>query len=948
MVVYEPAGDFEPPVLTVSSPVDGARLSSSPEMVEVAYLDNGSGVDLSSLRIILDDLDLTSSCDVGSVAAACRMFVLQVGAHEIAAEVRDVAGNLASVGSSFAVVPPFAPPVVAINSPQPGALTNAESLVVGGQVFTVGTIAELEVNGQPTVLDGDRFELEIPVEEGFFLIAVRALDTEGRETVEQVEIVVDRTPPVLRLGAPSEQQLSNVAEIQVRGTAEDDLGLVEVSVQGTPVEVDVVSFEATVSLAEGANEITVTAIDPAGNATTRVVGATYEPSLSVTITEPIEQSHQITQTVAVRGSVAGEPTQVTVAGVPAELVGNAFSAQVPLSLGSNPIAVLARDAQGHVGKAVATVVRDATPPRIAFTAPLDGQKVFVPTLDVAGLVNDVIGTTVPAGQRFDVTINGVAARVEGETFVLEGITLQPGSNVLTAEVFDASGNRGTTAIMVDYAVLAVPRLLRVSGSGQAGTIGTRLPEVLVVRAVDESERPVGGVPVVFRVLEGSGQLDGGKRQALVFTDGGGHASIGFTLGTRAGLGNHVVEAGAVGFAGEARFLLEAQPGLPARLVVDTGDQQIGITGQRLPQPLVAIAVDSAFNPLPGVAVTLRVSAGEGYFENGLDVLELTTDAQGRAAASLVLGMQEGKANTAVVARLGRADEEPPADTPVAAFVASAMAVGSGATSIRGLVLDNTDQPVPGVTLRIAGTDLETTADAAGLFLLEDVPGGTLHLEVDGGTAVRPGAWPTLEFLLHPIPGRENVLPRPIFLLPLETEGLFVSETEGGILTLPELAGFELEIAPGSATFRDGSRSGTVAVTVVHADKVPMIPSFSQQPRLVITVQPPGTLFDPPARLTLPNLDGLAPGEVVDFFLLRPRSRSFREHRASAGDRRRHGDPLQAGLWDRRGRLALWEQSDGDGDASRVPGVRVLPRQHLPTHQAMPSLRRGRARQSLRR
>ena len=321
----------------------------------------------------------------------------------------------------------------------------------------------------------------------------------------------------------------------------------------------------------------------------------------------------------------------------------------------------------------------------------------------------------------------------------------------------------------------------------------------------------------------------------------------------------------MGFAGTARFFLDALPGEVTDLVVDTGTQQLGITGQRLPEPLVAIAVDAAFNPLPGLQVTFDVVAGGGRFENGLETLEVLTDAKGQAIATLILGPQEGEANNAVVATLGPADPAPPEDTPSTAFVASAMAVGSGPTTIRGVVLDNTDQPVPGVTLKIAGTAIETTADSEGIFVLENAPAGTIRLEADGATATRPGPWPHLEFIFQAIPGRDNELRRPIYLLPLDTEGVFVSETEGGTLTVPELAGFELEVAPGSATFPDGSRSGVVSVTVVHSDKVPMIPSFSQQPRLVITVQPAGTVFDPPARLTLPNLDGHEPGEVIDFF-----------------------------------------------------------------------------------
>jgi hypothetical protein len=67
------------------------------------------------------------------------------------------------------------------------------------------------------------------------------------------------------------------------------------------------------------------------------------------------------------------------------------------------------------------------------------------------------------------------------------------------------------------------------------------------------------------------------------------------------------------------------------------------------------------------------------------------------------------------------------------------------------------------------------------------------------------------------------------------------------------------------TFPGGRRSGVLTVTPVHADKVPMPPNFGQQPRFVITIQPGGAHFDPPAPVAFPNVDGLAPGQVTELY-----------------------------------------------------------------------------------
>ena len=57
----------------------------------------------------------------------------------------------------------------------------------------------------------------------------------------------------------------------------------------------------------------------------------------------------------------------------------------------------------------------------------------------------------------------------------------------------------------------------------------------------------------------------------------------------------------------------------------------------------------------------------------------------------------------------------------------------------------------------------------------------------------------------------------------------------------------------------------MSVTAVHADRIPMAPGAGMQPRLIVTIQPPGAHFDPPAPMTLPNVDLLDPGTVTELF-----------------------------------------------------------------------------------
>jgi hypothetical protein len=78
-----------------------------------------------------------------------------------------------------------------------------------------------------------------------------------------------------------------------------------------------------------------------------------------------------------------------------------------------------------------------------------------------------------------------------------------------------------------------PASLRaMSGSGQQGTVGTQLPDPLVVRLTDGAARPVPGVVVDFRFESDvpGAQFD----PATVTTDDTGFASVRVRLGSTAG------------------------------------------------------------------------------------------------------------------------------------------------------------------------------------------------------------------------------------------------------------------------------------------------------------------------------------------------------------------------------------------------------------------------------
>jgi hypothetical protein len=591
---------------------------------------------------------------------------------------------------------------------------------------------------------------------------------------------------------------------------------------------------------------------------------------TISITTPANLDYRNVSPILVTGTVGDPGAQVQINGVAATVTTTSYTAQVPILEGTNTLTAVATNTNGTVTTASVQVTLDTTPPKLNINEPEAETSTSEASVSVSGLVNDlVVGTVNPL--QATVTVNGTAAQVANRSFLVPAVPLALGPNTIQATATDRSGNSATASVIVTR-VPANGSVTIVSGNSQSGPAGSVLPAPLVVRLTNALGEPTGGVPVVFRVDENSGGLVSGTAtlgSLAVTTNALGQATATFRLGTRSGVGNNVVEATATGFTGSGIFTHSATPTAAQRIVVDTGNGQIGAVAQALPLPFVGIVTDAGFNRIPGVPVTLVVKQGGGNI-GGLTTVTRTSDADGRIAAVLTLGRQEGQDNNVVEATFAGNPGLP------AAFLASAkVPADPSQTRIIGVVLDNANKPIPGVTMRLFRTHQNTglpesvaepvVTGGNGQFSILPAPVGTFKLMADGSTAPN-GPWPTLEFDVVTIAGQTIDVGLPIYLPVLDAVNtLCVSETTGGTLTLPQVPGFALTVAPGSATFPGGARSGCISVTPVNGDKVPMSPGFGQQPRFVVTIQPVGTVFNPSARLTLPNVDGLAPRQVTEMY-----------------------------------------------------------------------------------
>lgn len=694
-----------------------------------------------------------------------------------------------------------------------------------------------------------------------FTTAIPPANTTGTKFINSGATKTNSAAVTLSISATSSIELTGyfLSEDPTTPSASDP-GWVSI----TPTPIYSADVSHTLSSGEGTKTIYVWFMDAAGSVSASVSGSiilSLPPA--VAITSPKNLITLGSSPITVSGTIDDPNAVVTVNGVPVSLSNGIFSISgITLNEGMNTIVARAIDPDNNVSTASINISLDSTPPHIAITSPPDGYVATASPITVGGIINDIVRGTVNENQG-RVLVNGMEATVANRTFSVVDVPLNPGVNTITAVGADQVGNTVTTSITVNLDLSANARINLYSGDIQSGAIGNSLAEPLVVYLNDDNGAPAPGVSVIFRVIENNGTLNGGERAIAVTSDANGLASANYTLGTWAGSGNNRVEVKAVGFVGSVIFTASGTQKPPASIYVAQGSQQRGAINQSLPEPLVAFVTDEGHNPLGNIPVLFKAVEGSGKFANGLDNISVDSDSDGRASVAFTLGPTAGNDSNIMEATF-EGNIGPPAS-----FTATALIPGDpGNTKISGVVLDNSNTPIPNVTVRVEGTSREAKTDANGHFVIDNVPVGPVHLIADGSTAGTPGVieYPTLMYELTTIAGADNSIGMPIYLLPLDlANAKWVGGNEDVTYSIPSIPGFSLTIRKNSVTFPDGRKQGLISVTQVHADKVPMVPQIGQQPRFIITIQPPGAIFDPPAPITLPNVDGLAPGEKTNMY-----------------------------------------------------------------------------------
>ncbi|MBN1205865.1 MAG: hypothetical protein JXB05_13185 [Myxococcaceae bacterium] len=848
--------DTSAPVIQVQSPSSGLVTSQAQVELVVAVQDTAPVV-----SVAVGGEELVEGVD----GVWRRSVPLLEGTNQLVISVLDAAGNSAS--TSLSVLRDSTPPQLSVTSPSEGTRVGALSIRVRGTT-TDATPVVLRVNGAAVTVGNDgAFDVEQALVQGANTLRLVATDAAGNVTEQELQVRANAQPPTLGITEPVDGTVTEASSVTVRGVATpaDSSDSVVVVVAGSMAAVSPEgSFLRTVQLAPGAQTLTVVAMDGyglrsqasvsitrragssdggatdgglpqepedggAGGGTPPADAGIPSPDAGGEVPPPVILVDLPTQdavlggsSVAVVGRVEGGslPLTVTLNGESAAVTGRSFRASLALPEGNHQVTVVVTDAEGRSASAARAFSVDRTDPHLLITRPAQSPATVS---ESPYLLRGEAGDLHLAG----VSVQGHPVTVMGGHFSTS-VPLAQGSNAVEVVAVDLAGNQ--TRHVVTLTVEGAPPLVTVLEPASGGEASS---PVVQVRA------KVVAYAALAEVRIGTG----------LATEG---APGEYSAQVPLMLGENTIEVSATdvrGLTGTARVVVRYR---------DPSTEPLAVTGVLPAQGARDVKTDSLVSVSFNKAVRSD-SVREGFqvLHRGARLAGGYSIAPGGQTVSFIANapLPEGE-----VLQVQVADVEAVVGPGQSSTFMSELTVRRPLTRVRGYVMDEAFQPLPGVRVVLEGTDESTRTAADGNWALITAAAGPTVVRFEGGSTAEGRPLHTVRRRLQITPEEETVAPS---LVLSSVDMASASLVDATAALHADFAGrhgaLALDGPPGSLLFEDGSTQGVLTATRLEPVALPIPLESSMTPTALWQLGPAGVRLQNPVMLRFPNTTGLAPG-----------------------------------------------------------------------------------------
>lgn len=430
--------DTTPPMLVITSPVDGARVGAA-SVTLTGMTETGAIVKIAG-----------TVATVQSDGSFSGTATLAKGENTITVESKDAAGNTAT--EQVGVYLDQEGPVITITAPgenetlitsnafiyadlsdDGGVNRDSVTIILNGQTANDGcTITPVSVSCAKNLADG------------VYALKMTAADVFGNVSELIGNFKIDTKVPAITITEPVSGLKTKTAMVNVAGTTDG----VSLKVNGIPVDITGGVFGSVVALQEGPNVITIEAVGSNGLTSVKVLTVTLDTiAPDIVITSPAEGYESPVSQVAFAVVLTDAGSGVNTSGIIVRLNDvnitqqcsmsqNAVTTSLALSNGNYKFKIEASDAVGNPSMREVNFTVNMIPQMphlLQITSPENGSAVREDSIVVTG--NTDAGATIK--------INDELATVQADGSFSKTIGLIEGVNAITVE---ASGIGGLTSV----------------------------------------------------------------------------------------------------------------------------------------------------------------------------------------------------------------------------------------------------------------------------------------------------------------------------------------------------------------------------------------------------------------------------------------------------------------------------------------------------------------------